>query len=97
MWRLTGRRRKCAADGERGISRVAADITGSANLAALRGHVASTYGKADMLFAEAGIASSAPLAEVMEEEFDWTVAATLTGTFFTVQTLLPVLRFRLRH
>lgn len=45
-----------------------------------------------MLFANAGIATFAPFAEVTQDAFDRTVATNLKGTFFTVQTLLPVLR-----
>jgi NAD(P)-dependent dehydrogenase (short-subunit alcohol dehydrogenase family) len=46
----------------------------------------------DVLFANAGIATVARIGEVTEEAFDRTVAANVKGTFFTVQTLLPVLR-----
>ena len=45
-----------------------------------------------MLFANAGIATFAPFAEVTEDAFDRTVTTNLKGTFFTVQTLLSVLR-----
>jgi NAD(P)-dependent dehydrogenase (short-subunit alcohol dehydrogenase family) len=45
-----------------------------------------------VLFANAGIATFAPFGEVTEGAFDRTVATNLKGMFFTVQTLLPVLR-----
>ncbi|MER9924865.1 SDR family oxidoreductase [Mesorhizobium sp. M0048] len=77
----------------RGMDPVLANITKTAaDLAALRDHVAKTYGFADVLFANAGVATFAPVGEVSEEAFDRTVTTNLKGTFFTVQTLLPVLR-----
>ncbi|MER9675307.1 SDR family oxidoreductase [Mesorhizobium sp. M0208] len=76
----------------RGPDPVLANITKMADLAALRDHVAKTYGFADVLFANAGVATFAPVGEVSEEAFDRTVTTNLKGTFFTVQTLLPVLR-----
>ncbi|QCB43301.1 SDR family oxidoreductase [Sphingomonas sp. PAMC26645] len=69
-----------------------ADTTKSADLAALRDHIALAYERVDILFANAGVATFAPFGEVTEEEFDRTVGINLKGTFFTVQTLLPVLR-----
>lgn len=77
--------------GER-LDPLGADITKSRDLAVLRDHVAASYGRVDVLFANAGIATFAPFGEVTEDAFDQTVATNLKGTFFTVQTLLPVLR-----
>jgi NAD(P)-dependent dehydrogenase (short-subunit alcohol dehydrogenase family) len=74
------------------VDPVSADITSRENLAALRDHIATSYGRADVLFANAGIATFGKFAEVTEEAFDRTVATNLKGTFFTVQMLLPVLR-----
>jgi NAD(P)-dependent dehydrogenase (short-subunit alcohol dehydrogenase family) len=84
--------RQAAKRGGQGLDPIGADITRNADLAALRDHIATTYGRADVLFANAGIATFAPFGEVTEEAFDRTVAINLKGTFFTVQTLLPVLR-----
>jgi NAD(P)-dependent dehydrogenase (short-subunit alcohol dehydrogenase family) len=83
--------RRAAEGGGQSLDPTAADITKSADLAALRDHVAISYGRADVLFANAGIATLAPFAEVTEEAFDRTVSINLKGTFFAVQTLLPVL------
>jgi NAD(P)-dependent dehydrogenase (short-subunit alcohol dehydrogenase family) len=68
------------------------DVTRNQDLVALRDHVSATYGHADILFANAGIATFAPIGDVSEEAFDRTIATNLKGTFFTVQTLLPALR-----
>jgi NAD(P)-dependent dehydrogenase (short-subunit alcohol dehydrogenase family) len=84
--------RRAAKEGGQGLDPFGADIRRNADLAALRDHVAATYGKADVLFANAGIATFAPLADVTEDAFDRTIATNLKGSFFTVQTLLPVLR-----
>ena len=84
--------RQAAEGGGEVLDPIGADITRSGDLAALRDHVAATYGQVDVLVANAGIASFAPFGEVTEEAFDRTVGINLKGTFFTVQTLLPVLR-----
>ena len=84
--------RRAAEGGGQGLDPIGADITKSADLVALRDHVAATYGQADILFANAGIAAFTPFGEVTEDAFDQTVTTNLKGTFFTVQTLLPVLR-----
>jgi NAD(P)-dependent dehydrogenase (short-subunit alcohol dehydrogenase family) len=81
-----------AEGGKQGLDSIGADTTKSADLAVLRDHVAISYGRADLLFANAGIATFAPFAEVTEDAFDRTVATNLKGTFFTVQTRPPVLR-----
>lgn len=86
------RDRRAAEGGGQSLDPISADITRSGDLAALRDHVATSYGRADVLFANAGIATFAPFAEVTEDAFDQTVATNLNGTFFTVQTLPPVLR-----
>jgi NAD(P)-dependent dehydrogenase (short-subunit alcohol dehydrogenase family) len=83
--------RRAAEDGIHGDP-IGADVTKRADLIALRDHISTTYGRADVLFANAGVASLASFAEVTEEAFDRTVTTNLKGTFFTVQTLLPVLR-----
>jgi NAD(P)-dependent dehydrogenase (short-subunit alcohol dehydrogenase family) len=74
--------RQAAEECGQGLDPIAADITKSADLAALRDHVATTYGPADVLFANAGIATFAPFGEVTEDAFDRTVATNLKGTFF---------------
>lgn len=81
-----------AAGGRERRDPVRADITSSADLQALRDHVAAIHGQADILFANAGIAAFQKFGEVSEDVFDRIIAINLKGTFFTVQTLLPVLR-----
>lgn len=90
--RNEGEVRQAAEKGGKGLDPFSGDVTRSADLVALRDHVAASYGRADVLFANAGIATFAPMGEVTEEAFDRTVSTNFKGTFFTVQTLLPVLR-----
>ena len=71
---------------------VSVDVTNNTDLALLRDDVAQKYGKCDILFANAGIATFGKIGQVSEEDFDRTVAINFKGTFFTVQTLLPLLR-----
>lgn len=81
-----------ANEGERTrLISITADVTSMADLAVLRDHVAAKHKKVDVLFGNAGIATFAPLGDVSEEAFDRTVAINFKGTFFTVQTLLPVM------
>lgn len=68
------------------------DVTRNQDLGALRDHIVATHGHVDILFANAGIATFAPIGDVSEEAFDRTIATNLKGTFFTVQALLPALR-----
>jgi NAD(P)-dependent dehydrogenase (short-subunit alcohol dehydrogenase family) len=79
-------------DGDVRFDPFTVDVTRNQDLEALRDHVLATYGHADILFANAGVATFAPLGDVSEEAFDRTIATNLKGTFFTVQTLLPALR-----
>lgn len=79
-------------DGHGSFDHFTVDVTRNQDLEALRDHVVATYGHADILFANAGIATFASIGDVSEEAFDRTIATNLKGTFFTVQTLLPALR-----
>lgn len=68
-----------------------ADIASLADLERLRAHVEANYGRVDVIFANAGGGTLGAFGEVTEADFDRTVATNLKGTFFTVQTLLPLL------
>jgi NAD(P)-dependent dehydrogenase (short-subunit alcohol dehydrogenase family) len=84
--------RQAAKEAGQGLDPIADDTTKSADLDALRDHVATTQGRADVLFANAGIATFAPCGEMTEDAFDGIVSTNLKGSFFTAQSLLPVLR-----
>ena len=68
-----------------------ADISNLADLQRLREHVKAKYGRLDVIFANAGGGTLGAFGNVAEADFDRTIATNLKGTFFTVQTLLPLL------
>lgn len=53
--------------------------------------VQTTFGKLDVLFANAGIARMEPIEQVTEESFDTIMDSNLKGIFFTIQKALPYL------
>lgn len=92
---ITGRRRaeldRAVADIGGSIDAFQADVANLADLEKLHDHISSSYGRVDILFANAGTASAAPLGEVSEEAFDMMANTNFKGTFFTVQALLPLI------
>ena len=68
-----------------------ADIANLADLEKLRAYIAAKHGRVDVIFANAGGGTLGAFGEVTEADFDRTVATNLKGTFFTVQTLLPLI------
>lgn len=54
-------------------------------------HIATQYGKADILFVNAGIGRFSSFTEADETHFDEIMDINFKGAFFTVQKLLPVL------
>ncbi|HEX8115514.1 MAG TPA: glucose 1-dehydrogenase [Kofleriaceae bacterium] len=92
---ITGRRQDelDAAVAEIGPSAtgVRGDVSRLADLDALFAVVRRTAGRIDILFANAGIAESAPLGEITEDHFDRQFAINVRGTLFTVQKALPLL------
>jgi NAD(P)-dependent dehydrogenase (short-subunit alcohol dehydrogenase family) len=77
--------------GANGIA-IAADVTKSAELDALFRQVRETYGRIDVLYANAGIAKLGSAAETTEDVFDDILDANFRGAYFTVQKALPLLR-----
>ncbi|EME98101.1 glucose 1-dehydrogenase [Streptomyces mobaraensis NBRC 13819 = DSM 40847] len=94
---ITGRdgERLDAAVGELGgperVHAVRGDVSRVADADALASAVRERYGRLDVVFANAGVASFAPFGEVSEEEFDRVVGINLKGVYFTVQRVLPLL------
>ena len=68
-----------------------ADIVQLADLERLRAHLESTHGRVNVIFANVGGGALGAFGTVTEADFDRTVATNLNGTFFTVQTLLPLM------
>lgn len=77
--------------GERAIA-VHADSADIASLAALHSEVAQRGDQLDILFANAGIAINNALGDTTPADFDRLFDTNVKGVFFTVQTLLPLVR-----
>jgi NAD(P)-dependent dehydrogenase (short-subunit alcohol dehydrogenase family) len=93
---LTGRR---AAELERaarqlgaGATAITADTSVLADIERTCQVVREQAGRLDVLCANAGVASFAPLGAITEEDFDRTFAINVKGMVFTVQKALPLLR-----
>lgn len=67
------------------------DISRLSDIEALRDHVESKHGRVDIIFANAGGAKPNMFEYMSEEEFDFTIANTIKGTYFTAQKLLPLM------
>ncbi|GAA2213877.1 SDR family oxidoreductase [Nonomuraea monospora] len=91
---ITGRdetRLKAAHDelgGDDRVLPVRADVADLAGLDALTATIRDRYGRLDVVFANAGVAS---FGEVTEAEFDRIVTINFKGVFFTVHKTLPLL------
>jgi NAD(P)-dependent dehydrogenase (short-subunit alcohol dehydrogenase family) len=74
-----------------GILAVRADVAKLADLDKLYKTVAEKFGKIDVLFANAGIAKFAPVADSGESLFDEQFDVNVKGVYFTIQKALPLL------
>ena len=92
---ITGRRQQrldeAVAEIGGAIEAFRGDIADLSDLERLRMHIADVHGRIDVLFANAGGGALGPFGSVTEADFDRTIAVNLKGTFFTVQTLLPLI------
>ncbi|MFE0154915.1 glucose 1-dehydrogenase [Nonomuraea sp. NPDC059007] len=70
---------------------VRGDAASLADLDALMDRIRDRFGRLDVVFANAGVASFDPAAEVTEAEFDRVVDINYKGVFFTLQKALPLL------
>src|SRR5205085_2889179 len=53
--------------------------------------IGNEKGRVDVLFANAGVGSFAPLGSISEEQFDTTFNINVKGLLFTVQKALPLM------
>jgi len=92
---ITGRRKKDTEEAAKSIGRnvegIVGDVANLADLDKLHDHIAKKYGRVDILFANAGVGSLAPIGQVTEEQFDQVFDVNVKGTFFTVQKLLDLI------
>jgi NAD(P)-dependent dehydrogenase (short-subunit alcohol dehydrogenase family) len=70
---------------------VRADVSKLADLDALYDLVKLKFGRIDVLAANAGGGTMAPLGDISEEQFDQTFATNVKGVLFTVQKAMPLL------
>jgi len=91
---ITGRRQaeldKAVAEVGHSAIGVQGDVSRLADLDRLFAVVKEKYGRVDVLFANAGGATFAPLGEITEEHFDREFGINVKGLLFTVQKALPL-------
>lgn len=70
---------------------IKADVSKGEDLDRMYKQISAKFGKIDALFANAGIAKFAPVAQTTDAFFDETFNINVKGLFFTVQKALPYL------
>ncbi len=93
---ITGRREKDLNDAVAliggNVTAVAGDVSRLEDLDQLYAVVKEKHGHIDILFANAGAGTIAPLAVATEAHFDQTFDVNVKGVFFTVQKALPLFK-----
>jgi len=93
---ITGRREKelkeAAAVIKTNVTTVVGDVSRLEDLDRLYAVVKEKHGHIDILFANAGAGTVAPLAVATESHFDQTFDVNVMGMFFTVQKALPLFK-----
>ena len=70
---------------------VQADISKMDDLGRVQSEIGTSFGTLDILFANAGVAFNTPLGKTDEEMYHRLMDVNVKGTFFTVQSVLPLL------
>ncbi len=70
---------------------IRADVRSLPDLRAMAQIIEQSFGKLDIVFANAGIAYGTPVATTDEDMFDRLMDVNVKGVFFTVQSVLPVM------
>lgn len=93
---ITGRREKALNEAatliKKNVTTVVGDVSRLEDLDRLYAVVKEKHGHIDILLANAGAGTVAPLAVATEAHFDQTFDVNVKGTFFTVQKALPLLK-----
>ncbi|MEV1176492.1 glucose 1-dehydrogenase [Nonomuraea sp. NPDC049784] len=71
-----------------GVVADAADLRG---LDVLMDTIKTRYGRLDVVFANAGVGTFVPFADITESDFDHAVDVNFKGVFFTIQKALPLI------
>ncbi|MFD3686024.1 glucose 1-dehydrogenase [Nocardiopsis sp. NPDC058631] len=78
-------------DGGDRVLAVRGDAADLDDLDVLAARIKERFGRLDVVFANAGVASFQPIGDVTEAEFDRLTEINVKGVFFTVQKTLPLL------
>lgn len=71
---------------------IRADVAQVGQLRDMAGEIEASFGKLDIVFANAGVAFGTPIDTTDERAFDSLMDVNVKGVFFTVQTTLPLIR-----
>lgn len=74
-----------------GATGIRCDVSRLEDLDHLYAQIKSEAGQLDILFANAGLGTFAPLGEISEADFDHMFGVNVKGTLFTVQKTLPLM------
>ena len=74
-----------------GATGIRCDVSSQEDLDHLYAQIKSEAGQLDILFANAGLGTFAPLGEISEADFDHMFGVNVKGTLFTVQKALPLM------
>lgn len=80
-----------SAAAELGATGIVSDQGRLADIDSLVEEVREKFGKIDVLFLNAGVASFAPVESASEDHYDSIMNINVKGTYFTVQKFLPIL------
>ncbi|GAA2995524.1 glucose 1-dehydrogenase [Streptosporangium longisporum] len=80
-----------ALDGGDRVLAVRGETADLHDLDALTTSIRDRYGRLDVVFANAGVASFQPAGEITEAEYDRVMGINVKGVFFTLQKVLPLL------
>ena len=93
---ITGRRgnelKEAAASIKGNVTTIVGDVSRLEDLDRLYAIVKEKHGRIDILFANAGAGTIAPLSEATEAHFDQTFGVNVKGLYFTVQKALPLFK-----
>ena len=78
-------------EGVEGLRHIRADVTDEESVRELRAQVVSAFGGLDVVVANAGIFSSAPLHELTEEQWNEMIDVNLSGVWKTMRAAVPTL------
>ena len=69
-----------------------ADVLSLEDLESVAGKIEDAFGGLDILFANAGVAYVTPLGSTSEVQFDHLIDTNVKSVFFSIQSMLPVMR-----